>query len=108
MPEVRLIDANALEQFYESGTDPLDTYADMTYIRAEHIENAPTIEPEVRHGRWTEKGHCECCGFDMGSRADKWTNVYDFAYCPNCGARMDADHIADVSKKVGGADNGFD
>lgn len=43
MPEVRLIDANALEQFYESGTDPLDTYADMTYIRAEHIENAPAV-----------------------------------------------------------------
>lgn len=47
MPEVRLIDANALEQFYECGTDPYDTYADMTYIRAEHIENAPTIEPEM-------------------------------------------------------------
>ena len=51
MPE--LIDRKALEQFYESGTDPCDTYADITYIRAEHIEAAPTIEAEpIRHGRW--------------------------------------------------------
>ena len=38
-----LIDRDALEPFYESGTDPNDTYADMTYIRAEHIENAPAV-----------------------------------------------------------------
>lgn len=49
----------------------------------------------VRHGRWNEKGHCECCGYDMGSRVDKWTNVYNFQFCPNCGADM-----------RGGAENG--
>lgn len=38
-----LIDRDALELFYESGTDPNDTYADMTFIRAEHIENAPAV-----------------------------------------------------------------
>jgi hypothetical protein len=38
-----LIDRNALESFYESGTDPNDTYADMTFIRSEHIENAPAV-----------------------------------------------------------------
>lgn len=42
----------------------------------------------VRHAWWTEKGHCTYCGFDMGSRVDKWTNVYNFAYCPNCGSYM--------------------
>lgn len=32
-----------------------EDYADMTYIRAEHIENAPTIEAEpVRRG-----GRCD-------------------------------------------------
>lgn len=40
---MRLIDADALEPFYESGTDPDDSYADMTFIRAEHIENAPAV-----------------------------------------------------------------
>lgn len=38
-----LIDRDALEPFYESGTDPKDTYADMTFIRAEHVENAPAV-----------------------------------------------------------------
>ena len=38
-----LIDRDALEPFYESGTDPNDPYADMTFIRAEHIENAPAV-----------------------------------------------------------------
>lgn len=38
-----LIDRDALEPFYESGTDPNDTYADMTFIRVEHIENAPAV-----------------------------------------------------------------
>lgn len=53
------------------------------------LQQQPTIEAEpVRHGRWNEKGHCECCGYDMGSRVDKWTNVFDFQFCPNCGADM--------------------
>lgn len=56
----------------------------------DEIENLPEIEYEpVRHGRWNEKGHCKCCGYDMGSRVDKWTNVYNLQFCPNCGARMD-------------------
>lgn len=38
-----LIDRDALEQFYESGTDPTDPYADMSFIRVEHIENAPAV-----------------------------------------------------------------
>lgn len=38
-----LIDRDALEPFYESGTDPKDPYADMTFIRAEHIMNAPAV-----------------------------------------------------------------
>lgn len=38
-----LIDRDALEPFYESGTDPNDTYADMAFIRVEHIENAPAV-----------------------------------------------------------------
>ena len=90
MPEVRLIDANALAE--SDMAKLIDRYlynqCNLTVGLAAAL--MPEIEAEpVRHGRWTEKGHCECCGFDMGSRADKWTNVYDFAYCPNCGVKMD-------------------
>ena len=42
----------------------------------------------VRHGRWTCHGDCgvtECsvCGWSIEEY------VGDYAYCPNCGARMD-------------------
>ena len=56
------------------------------------IELVPTIEPEVRHGRWLPclmlkyRYECGCCGE---------ASNYPTPYCPNCGARMD-----------GGADNG--
>lgn len=45
-----LIDRDALEPFYESGTDPKDPYADLTFIRAEHIKNAPAVENDYEHG----------------------------------------------------------
>lgn len=64
------------------------------------INDMPTIEPEVRHGRWIQSdaldykdpngvihvhGMCSCCRLiydfrDMTSR---------FKFCPDCGARMD-------------------
>lgn len=66
----------------------------------EIVDRQPTIEPEVRHGRWIHSdtldykdpngvihvhGMCSCCRLiydfrDMTSR---------FKFCPNCGARMD-------------------
>ena len=65
------------------------------------IETEPTIEAEpVRHGRWIKQENgmnvCSVCGVKRVSR---------FNFCGNCGAKMDADHIADVSKKVGGTEN---
>lgn len=117
---MRLIDADALEPFYESGTDPLDTYADMTYIRAEHIENAPTIEPEVRRGRWirnamSEGYHCSNCGHHADSPIGEMIDPRDYEcyldkYCGGCGAQMYADG-GTISKErfaeiMRGADNG--
>ena len=89
-----LIDRNALKQFYECGTDPDDSYADMTYIRAEHIENAPTIKPEVRHGQWIAEEDadgdisfvCSECG-----RRLRW----DEDFCPSCGSDMRTADIKD-------------
>lgn len=82
------------------------------------IDHMPTIEPEVRHGRWidvpyanTRVAKCSLCGFWQRTNGDDKTGKHlihnaIYRYCAGCGARMDADHIDDVSKKVGGAENG--
>ena len=38
----------------------------------------PTIEPEVRHGRWECGGFCSECGLDNEERKTP--------FCPNCGS----------------------
>lgn len=106
MPEVRLIDANAMRAEVES----LDAESnnriyqcameDMLQFFIELIDKQPTIEPEVRRGRWivhtTWNGmfgliHSECseCKFDRNGDLSSWK------LCPNCGADM----------REGGADN---
>lgn len=39
-------------------------------------------------GEW-KNGHCSCCGEDVSSMLDTWTNVQKFLFCPNCGAKME-------------------
>ncbi len=38
-------------------------------------------------GEW-KNGHCSCCGEDVSSMLDTWTNVQNFLFCPKCGAKM--------------------
>ena len=53
------------------------------------LRNAPAADvAQVVHGRWKFHGDCgvtECssCGWSIEEYAG------DYAYCPNCGARMD-------------------
>lgn len=55
------------------------------------VHGAPAADvASVRHGRWGYNGipdsmlsGCSVCGFTCGS--------YTFNYCPNCGAKMDAE-----------------
>lgn len=118
---VRLIDANALlNNLKESAKDAREwrdeTQDEEIKIRAEQafgtfiecalrVKNAPTISPEVRHGRWVydetiggmKHYHCtNCKEHNPGNEciADE-NQILWFEYCPKCGARMD-----------GGADNG--
>lgn len=66
---------------------------DAAYVA---VQNAPTIDP-VRHARWARKDNsknckrigdfeewyeCSACEGNAGDKS---------AYCPDCGARMDAD-----------------
>jgi len=60
------------------------------------IENAPTIEPEKKRGKWfnedTEKMECNCCHhvFDSSSLMNADDEYFwDYPnFCPNCGADM--------------------
>jgi hypothetical protein len=61
----------------------------------EFVKEMPTIEPEVRHGRWIVRGqeiYCSECNRESLYNAFGASKFSDF--CPKCGARMD-----------GGADN---
>ena len=89
MPEVRLIDANALhgKMMDDAGCDfsqELNLAQCLLYI-----ETSPTIEATpVRQGRWTKDGcdykyfyyRCSVCGVDNDGRTK---------FCPNCGAKME-------------------
>ena len=77
------------------------------------LAEQPTIEPEVRHGRWifgnsntSSWMKCSiCCKSQSGQTAT-------FSYCPNCGALMDLRTPTEValdiagSVMMGGAENG--
>lgn len=116
MPEVRLIDANALKKAFcdycsAIDTDMLKCTGNCDTLRI--IDEQPTIEPEVRHGRWISeivpwtdwKGQ-KRKRFQPTSCSVCHTPVADATnFCPNCGARMDAEDI-NVLTKDGGADNG--
>ena len=55
------------------------------------VEQLPAVDAEVvRHGRWVSNeipesmlSKCSECGITYGA--------YSFNYCPNCGAKMDAE-----------------
>ena len=42
-----------------------------------------------KKGEW-KNGHCSCCGEDVSSVLDTWTNVQNFLFCPYCGANMES------------------
>jgi hypothetical protein len=96
MPEVRLIDANALHaKIMKDNDNDLSKKENIAQILV-RIESAPTIEAEpVRHGRWGEIGGYEPENHGFACSACDFATTVKSRFCPNCGARMD-----------GGADNG--
>lgn len=94
MPEVRPIDANALDIIdlpcYYGGNCDLDKIEEWVF-------NAPTLDyAPVRHGEWKLFGEkpitirvdewvvCSECNRDFMRITGIWFN-----YCPYCGAKMD-------------------
>lgn len=90
MPEVRLIDANALRKAMrncEAVTHSIG-YSDMIAI----LDDSPTIEAEpMRHGQWINDTFCsECKRFpvDVSVPISNQELTKYFSRCPHCGARM--------------------
>lgn len=94
---MRLIDADVIEYF------SLDEVFNRNVMIAykERIDSMPTVDAEpVRHGMWLPKHHyiagyefvsghiCSECGDDaLNAEGDDFLTDY----CPNCGAKMDAE-----------------
>ena len=93
--EKRLIDANALKaNFVVLGEFANDLWHSGTVRIA--IDNAPTVDAvEVVHGRWEAVDHDGSWRVDKCSACHKRMHYVDYdqpyAYCPNCGAKMDGD-----------------
>ena len=84
-----LIDANALLKDIERVRDMVkcDDKIDFA-IRA--AKAAPTIDADVRHGRWDGDHRCTAYGkicVTLISKAGRKTYV-ETPFCPNCGAKM--------------------
>jgi hypothetical protein len=109
--DVRLIDADALiddlkhdvaldqdsldyEELTDSNRKIIQFDKDCKQNAIDLLQNAPTIEPERKNGKWIPQDHnktngmastlvyyypkCSVCGY-----CDNYTN-----FCPNCGADM--------------------
>ena len=97
MSEVRAIDADAL-RVYNEYVDGDGGYVDIVYKR--DLDAAPTIDPE-RHASWEYRAYdddegerrfvasCTKCG------QIRVAGIGLANYCPNCGARMDAEEGKD-------------
>ena len=106
MPEVRLIDANALEKEICGLCKIYEKCLGSPYKCGpiETVHKQPTIEPEVRHGRWIlssdeQYEYCTCseCGYQNG---ENWMIGSDIAYCANCGAKMDGKELTGDAGKT--------
>ena len=74
----------------KEGDVPVELLQHVEKIQ-EYVDNLPSAEPELKHGKWIERWHenkhvvgdmaCSVCGAQMLLTFPK--------FCPNCGAKMD-------------------
>jgi len=87
----RLISADALRKSMAEWYDGVQAFTGADIIDV--IDNAPTVDAvPVVHGEWIDRNGSIVAPFweryecsECGARSD------NSKYCPNCGARMDAD-----------------
>ncbi len=97
---MRFIDADALSDEIAVLLERNDKLIDEWLANCidDVIEAAPTIEAEpVKRGKWIYdnqfhwyRASCSECGYKRVTdiKAEKWNG---WKYCPNCGAKMDAE-----------------
>lgn len=103
MPESYLIDKAKLLSDIWDNLAFLEGAPVRALYAAEYLDDLvrkqPTIEPEVRHGRWIEIQTdliCSVCKWEYSDELPFMSNhgldsmTEAFAFCPHCGARMDA------------------
>lgn len=66
------------------------------HFRSQIVETEKADAEPVWHGKWTRKhnyGSWECseCGCKVNRTNPLKGNIWNYYYCPNCGARMDED-----------------
>lgn len=111
MPDVRLIDANALQRAFDDAHKDKPDFFCCNFLNNagnpstewdcvdEILENATTIDAQpVKHGRFVfEKGdyrntvdgyRCTSCGETYHTKVPYFS---EYKFCPNCGAKMDGD-----------------
>ena len=102
MPDVRLIDGNAIVEKLKSYYETLSPDVQSELIRRDEVSsciaeliNAPTIGAQpVKHGKWERTDmfvKCSECGVELLDDAFFGIHVFDDGYmpfCPNCGRRM--------------------
>ena len=102
MPDVRLIDANALKKEMvevEIVTPPHNHHCSELVVFGYDIDDAPTIDAvPVEYGQWVkpqgmmppEYHHRKCCSVCGGwALYDRIGREWTSKYCPHCGAKMD-------------------
>lgn len=100
----RLIDAEYLKKYIRENGIYCDTDADKEFS-CKVIDSMPTVDAEpVRHGKWIKldmHAHladhkCTACGQEC--YVPTCTGEPMYTYCPNCGARMDAERREENGK----------
>ena len=83
--EKRLIDAKLAQHIAN-----VELIPDQAGIVLWVLSKTPTIDAvEVVHGLWDDECRCSACGWYGDDKYKRET--INFAYCPNCGAKMDGD-----------------
>lgn len=93
---------NSVKRFmldFESDKEEAKKYRRQPLIRLEDIEALPAADvAPVKHGYWIDtqldnfrkvKSKCSECGWSGVSNYDSYVDIFEFEYCPSCGAKMD-------------------